>query len=395
MVLFSLALSCCIAQPQVDFKDLPTVVDPQPHVISGEVPAVVSQQDGPMIGLEIDYLFWYLERLRVPALVTTGPSGSQAILNEPGTAIVYGDDRLPSRHDRYVGIRFRGDVWLNEEQTIGLNGTVFILERDSSNRTIGYNTISPLARPYTDAATGTQQSLIIAGNSPGIGTLIGGFNAYSRIELFGEDLNGVWELTRGPEWRLGFLAGGRFLQMRERLRLTGTSKVEPQLSEILGVTDQFDTFDKFYGVQIGLLADIHLGGRFSLSVKATTAVGGDDQMIEAKGNRVDATPGQRLTKNYGLYVLPSNEGSFERGAVDGVGELNLTLTYKVTERLSLRCGYSGLIWLNPVRAGDQITAINLSQVEPGGLVGPMYPRIPFKEDLFWAHGGQVGLELTW
>ena len=60
-------------------------------------------------------------------------------------------------------------------------------------------------------------------------------------------------LSRNRGLELLALLGGRFLQMRERLDLTGTSKVLPVESTLYGVTDQFNTFDKFYGAQVGLL----------------------------------------------------------------------------------------------------------------------------------------------
>jgi hypothetical protein len=51
--------------------------------------------------------------------------------------------------------------------------------------------------------------------------------------------------------------------------------------------------------------------------------------------------------------------------------------------------------MQPVRPGDQIQPVNLSQVAPGGLVGPLAPTIPFRTDSMWAHGAHAGLELRW
>ena len=199
LVLLSQAAQLAMAQ------DLP------PAELSAEpsAPAVPFQQPGSSllpgpgwVNFEVDYLWWVPEKMRVPALLTTGPATSQAILGEPGTTVLYGDDRIDSRFGRAVGVQGRADVWLNDDQTIGLHGTAFFLERDSSSVTYDYNTISPLARPYTDAADGSQKSLIVAGFVPGLGTLAGGFNAYSRNELYGEDLNGQFLLSRTDDWEL-------------------------------------------------------------------------------------------------------------------------------------------------------------------------------------------------
>ena len=53
------------------------------------------------------------------------------------------------------------------------------------------------------------------------------------------------------------------------------------------------------------------------------------------------------------------------------------------------------ITIEYVRPGDQITAVNLSQVAPGGLVGALEPHVPWKTDLFWVHGGNIGVEIRW
>jgi hypothetical protein len=94
-------------------------------------------------------------------------------------------------------------------------------------------------------------------------------------------------------------------------------------------------------------------------------------------------------------VLPSNSGAFERADFDTVWEAKLSLKYEWRRWLVVHAGYGLMIWTNPVRPGDQVTPVNLSQVAPGGLVGPLEPHIPWKTDLFWVHGGNVGLEIRW
>lgn len=345
--------------------------------------------------LEVDYVYWFLRRMYAPALLTTGPTGSAGILGAPDTTIVHGNDRLHSRHgDRYIGVRLRGDWWLDDAQSFGLTGSAFFLERDSSNITYRQYTLTPLARPYTDATDGSQKSLIVAGVVPGIGELSGGFNAYSRVELFGQDLNALFALRTGDNYRLNGLLGGRFLQMRERLDLTGTSRLLPEENILFGLTDHIHTFDKFFGAQAGVTGEWRMGN-FSIGGKATVALGIDAQEIKSKGDRVLHTPLERVTQPYGLYVLPSNSGEFQRAAFDVVTEVSFNLGWDLTRWLSLRVGYGLITWNNPVRPGEQIQPVNLTQVSPAGLSGPALPAIPFKEDFFWAHGGSVGLEVRW
>ena len=110
---------------------------------------------------------------------------------------------------------------------------------------------------------------------------------------------------------------------------------------------------------------------------------------------VELTPQQRQVQPYGLFVLPSNRGEFSRVSFDVVTELRLNVVFELTRHVKLRSGYSFLTWDGPVRPGDQVLPINLSQVSPGGLRGPLQPLPNFKEDFFWAHGLNAGVELSW
>jgi hypothetical protein len=343
--------------------------------------------------LDVDFLYWFLERMRVPALLTTGTPDSGGALGAPGTETLYGDDRLDSRHGRYVGVRFDADYWFDDNRTCGINVSAFFLERDSSNFTVPWGSIPELARPYVNAADGSQKSIVLAGPVPG-GELTGAFNAYSRIELFGQDASLLYGLTRGETWKIDGLAGFRFLQMRERLDLTGVSKVLPDEVILSSATDHFDTFDKFYGVQVGLRGEAHRG-RWFVEGKVALSIGGDDQQIRTYGDRVVQTPLTKVTENYGVLVLPSNRGTFERGAFDFVSEVGINLGYDVTEHMRVRVGYSLLTWLNPVRPGDQIAPIDLSQVAHATPTFTGQPSVPFREDFFWAQGVNAGIEFRW
>jgi hypothetical protein len=369
---------------------------PLPEPVAAEVSPITAAPalSDERLRVDVDFLYWFLERVRVPALLTTGTPASGGVLGAPGTETLYGDDRLESRHDRYVGVRFDVDYWLDDCHTWGFNASGFFLERDSTHFAVRWGAIPLLARPYVDASTGAQQAFVIAGPSAGVGDLNGAFNAYSRIELFGQDASLLYGLARGETWKLDALIGFRFLQMRERLDLTGVSKVLPDESTLISQTDHFDTFDKYYGVQAGLKGQAHRGCWF-VEGKVALSIGGDDQEIRTYGNRIFQTPQEKITTDYGVLVLPSNRGVFERGAFDSVTEVGLNVGYELSSHVRIRVGYTLLTWLNPVRPGDQITPINLSEVAPGAPPFTGRASVPFREDFFWAQGVNAGLEFRW
>jgi len=340
-----------------------------------------------------DFIYWYLEGPRTPPLATSAPLGSSAIVGQPGTEILRGDDRLQCRFGGYNGFRI-GSEWWSRGAPIGLETNVAILERDSSNITIPWESTSTLALPYIDATTGQWKSYIVAGNSPDYGPLSGSINVYSRIEFFDEDADFMWRLSEDENHRLVLLAGAHFLQMREILRTTGTSLELPAQTTLLGVFDQFNTFDQFYGAQLGLKGAWRRG-RFFIEGRGVVALGADAQTIATKGDRVLNTPAVRTQTDYGLYVLPSNSGTFERAQFDVVTEWGVNVGWSFNSRVSCHAGYTLLTWNNPVRPGDQIEPVNLSQVAPGGLVGAIKPTIPFRTDIFWAQGLNVGIDFRW
>jgi hypothetical protein len=341
-----------------------------------------------------DFMYWYLEGPRVPPLATSAPLGSQAIVGQPGTEILRGNDRLDCRFGGYGGIRLDSEWWWSRGSPLGLETSVAILERDSSNVTYPWESGTTLALPYVDAATGKWASYIIAGNSPQYGQLSGSINVYSRIEFFDEDADFMWRLSEGDNYRLILLAGAHFLQMREVLRTTGTSLELPAQSTLLGVFDQFNTYDKFYGAQVGLKCEWRRG-RLFVEGRGVMALGADAQTIATKGDRVFNTPLISTEENYGLYVLPSNTGTFERAIFDVVTEWRLNVGWSFNSHLSCHVGYTLTSWNNPVRPGDQIEPVNLTQVAPGGLVGALKPTIPFRTDIFWAQGLNVGVDFRW
>jgi hypothetical protein len=339
-----------------------------------------------------EFLWWYLRQERVPPLLTTGPAASQGILGQPGTQILYGDEKIKSRHDRFIGFRGTVGLWLDEEQTWAAEVRAFILERDSSNFTIK-PTGQFLARPYINATTGQHASEIISGQLPNGDALLGSFNAYSRIEMFGQEANLVGLLWEDEAVRLEGLAGGRFLQLRHRLDLTSSGKTLPDLSIHYGVRDHFQTFNKFFGVQLGLRGGLEWNG-FFLRAGGTVAVGGTDEEIRTKAQRVTHTPMVREEQPLGLYVLPTNTGRYQRVVIDVVSEAQVMLGYKLTEHWRVMFGYTFLHWLNPVRSGgDQIDAIDPGQITGSSLVAR--PVMPFKDDFFWAQGMSVGMEIVW
>jgi hypothetical protein len=337
-----------------------------------------------------EYVVWWLRRGYLPRVLTTSSVNEPGRFSRPDPLVVYGDERLETRHDdRFIGTRFAVE-WRHPSGVIGAEGRAFFLERDSTYFTLKHRSSPQLALSYIDANTLSEKREVIAGIDPDRGPLLGGFVGYSRIELFGQEANAVVPMWDGPNWEVDLLAGVRFLQMRDRYHHTATSFVLPEKATLYGVVDNIRVHNAFYGGQVGLRGEYRFD-RWYVQVRGSMAIGADDQLVRTWGQRIVHTPEARVQTERGLFVQPSNTGRFSRCHFDGVGEVAINAGYQITPWLRGFMGYTFLGWADPLRAATQVDrVVNVQQ--PGE---PERPTIPFKGDGFWAQGINFGLEARW
>jgi hypothetical protein len=322
--------------------------------------------------LEAELLVWWLRNGRIPPLLTTGPSAE---------VVLYGNEKLDV--NRHLGGRLTVTRWLDDCQSLGIQASGFAIERNSRTFETESDGSRRLARPFIDAGIGTAASEIIAGFAPGIGNLSGAFYGFTKNELFGEQGSVVVSLADGG-LELDLLAGAYFLQMRERLEITATSKLLPDEAVLFGTTDKYKVYNRFYGAHLGVQGEVWRGC-WLLGFHGQCAIGATTQKVNAYGDRLAATPLSRDWQPQGLLVQPTNAGKSDHATFDVVYELGLRLGCQATSWLRLHAGYTLIYWTNPIRAGDQIDLASY----------PSGPRIPFTEDYFWAQGASVGLEVSW
>jgi hypothetical protein len=387
-------LLICVWNPLPGLAQTPDVPVPSPYLAGpcADNPPEPGEKSAPdrWYGRG-EYLLWWLREGRVPPLLTTGSAAFQGVLGQPDTRVLYGGGTLPTRHgDRFNGLRLALGYWLDEEHSLGIEGSAFFLERDSTYFKATSAGATLLARPFINAQDGSPASEVVAGPAPG-GARAGGFVGYSRVELFGEEVNLRVPLAADRNWAVDLLAGAHFLQMRDRLDLTATSRLLPDQATLFGESDHFRADNRFYGGQVGLRGQYCLG-RWSVDLRGEVALGATEQEIRAFGDRTFQTPLTKVVQPLGLDVQPSNRGTFFDTDFDVVSEVGVNVGYQLTGHLRLFAGYTFLLWANPVRAGDQVDLVINPAQRSGQLVRP---AIPFREESFWAQGVNVGLDLRW
>jgi hypothetical protein len=348
---------------------------------------------------DAEYLLWWIKSGPTPPLVTTGPASSFGVLGQPGTQILFGH---ALDYGGSSGGRFSTGLWFCDCQTLGLDASVFFLGASSVNFLAASDSMgSPvLSRPFTGAITGQQTVEQVAFPAEQAGSV----SVHSASRLLGAETNLRWNPCClqgtgccGGTWRVGLLAGFRYLRLKEDLGITEDFTDLGAIVTRHQLTDSFDTRNNFYGGQLGAILEMKRGC-WSLDLRAKVALGTTNQRVNISGSELDTSlnTGQQVSFNSGLLALPSNIGSFSRNVFSVVPEVGLNLGYQVCPNLRVFVGYNFIYWNNVARPGGQIdTVLNTTQQSGGTLVGPARPAFAFHNTDFAAHGVNFGLELRY
>ena len=229
----------------------------------------------------------------------------------------------------------------------------------------------------------------------------GSAQATLENNLGGGELNATWAMPPSDAWRIGFIGGFRFLQLRESYTITTSSPYNPpNPADIWNTTDSFDARNRFYGLQVGARAAYDQGPWVG-SVMGKVALGSMQQRVSVNGfletndyNNFGATqifPG-------GYFALPTNSGDHSRNTFAVVPEVALNVGYRLTPQATVYLAWSFLYASNVVRPGEQINRnINPTQTvsygndPPVSPVGPAQPTFSFSTTDFWAQTLSIGL----
>jgi hypothetical protein len=352
-----------------------------------------------------EYLLWWVKAQPVPVPLVTigppgavGPSGIAAVLGQPGTQVLMGNQS--SSLGSPSGGRFFVGTWLDSPATVGVEAGYFFLAQTSAGQSVSSPATpgSPaLSIPFFNAVLGKEDStgLALPGSYAGTAVL------NTTTSLQGAELNGVLLGTRRANWQLNLLGGFRYVNLDENL-LFGTSSpfLPPHVPDVFVTQDRFNTNNNFYGGQIGARG-LWRYGPWLVSATGKVALGDMHQQIRINGvlytndfnnfGAVQTIPG-------GYFGLPTNSGSFSQDRFAVVPEVNVSIGYRITRRLSFIAGYSFFYLSNVARPGDQIDrVINQSQgtafttTVPSSLVGPARPTFLGNTNDFYAHGINLGL----
>lgn len=344
-----------------------------------------------------EYLLWWMkDSPAAPPLLSTGTLG------EPDFSVVFGARNYDTGPQQ--GGRFTAGYRLDRDWAI--EGIGFFLPSTSVTRSVASSGAPGSVRlviPFFRVNENQESRLTIA--NPG--DFFGDARESLSNSLHGAELNVTRRLAGSDRWRLDGLGGFRYLRLRETLSFAASS-VAFAVPDIFGVTDVFETTNRFYGAQAGLKGE-YASDRWFAQATAKVALGVMRQSLDVAGSFVtndftDFTIPQ--TFRGGVFAQPTNSGRLDRDRFAVVPEVGLKLGYRLTPWASVFVGYTFLYASAVARPGEQIDrSINATQAmalqapqTPAptlALQGPSGPTARIRDTDWWVQGLNAGVAFSY
>jgi hypothetical protein len=383
---------------------------------SGYAPSARLAADGPdlfpapyRVWTSGDFLVWKLRNAPLPPLVAAVPVGviqvqatdtfvtstlatltiNQTLPPAPvsiqSTATVADGNKL--NLGEQFGARFTAGVWLDADESVGLESTFFFINRrtagfhSGTDNTNAQSTIDLAATnnlffltPSTTTTTITMGTTTRTTTTSTITlTPVNAFaaSAVSRAvtdvtgtgstEMWGAELNA--RCTAPSLGAVSGLVGFRYLDLhenlgvRDSLRLSSTDINSNFPTELnYNTADAIRTQNYFYGGQVGLDLDMYLG-RLIADLRFKTALGVMHQTVNVLGTTIEP---DGTVQAGGLLSSPFDTGNHSRNHIAFVPEINVKLGYQILPSLRAYVGYDFLYLSSVVQPGDQVGASSTS-----------------------------------
>jgi hypothetical protein len=392
-----------------------------------------------------DFLVWQVRSPHLPSLTSTLPVGVLAVQTQnlvpvatvedaliQSTPTLAGGNTLNFREQ--FGARFTAGVWLDPEESFGLEATGFFLSR----RSVSFNstTGNMLNQGIIDLPSSVVVTNLMLTQGPLTVTAAG--NPFTAVavrqataNLTGSSSTGIWgtelnaRCTSPSLGAVSGLLGFRFLDFSENLLVHDTTQLflPPGVQDLnsaggqlfpnpaLGLpanlsfttSDIIRTRNLFYGGQVGLNFDM-LIGRFMIDLQGKTGLGVVHQTVNFFGTTVStSTPISTATNGMvlpgGLLSSPLDLGKHSSNKIAFVPEINVKLGYLILPNLRAYVGYDFLYLSSAVRPGEQ-TGISTAGVQAtvAGTTTPItvnQPTFRYHDTGVWYNGINFGVEFRY
>jgi hypothetical protein len=292
--------------------------------------------------LGADYLLYFPNSQPVPNIVTA---------DAPGSAVLVGG------HVGYGAVSgFRIDVgfWLDSADLLAAQTIFDQLIRKTE-------TIAPAGTVFLQTNLGGAPFPV-----PVTALTLQTWTQFNKVD--GNTLLRLWNTN---STRFYGLVGTKFMSLEEDINMV-------YMAGGGALFDEFHTRNMFYGVQLGFRVE-HCAGPWNFDLTAKISLGGNYTNTTILGANTINSPTQVFTND-------ANIGYFENTVFSAVPEVLGNISYRVTDRLSLRIGYNFLAYTNVQRPGSQI----LQNIAPGLAAPHLQPVFPDVRQTFILNGVNFG-----
>ena len=262
----------------------------------------------PRCGLWVrtDLLLWWTEGMHIPALVTTGQATDPrpGALGEPTTEILFGDSRILD--SLRVGGRLQVGLWLNDCQTVGVEGEYLALGSQTDPFRDWSDGTPIISRPYFDVnpdPTLHGQNVEKVAFPRGMtGAIAGSISVDPGTQFQSEGVRLRFILCEGgncsadpccdpcgSSFRRELIFGFRHMRLDDGLgiqeELTSTNPSPPSGPSGFVIQDSFATRNDFYGCDLGLLFQSQCG-RWSWEFLPKVALGNTHEIANISGSTI-------------------------------------------------------------------------------------------------------------
>jgi hypothetical protein len=347
----------------------------------------------------VDIMAAWMHSVNLPPLVTSStigtPQAAAGVMGIGTTNVQFGNYDVGD--GTRPGIRLGAGGWLDDERTLGIEASFFVLGSLDAIYQASSAAGNPiLARPFFNTVTKAQDSQLIAypGQSGGsVYASVRTGNFYSLNIDFSEEM-----LARGNV-RLDALAGYRYLRYDDRLTIDQTITSLGSGAVAAGTqfvsADSFTAHNSFNGGEVGMRI-YWLGDNWVVDLTGRIALGNVHRAVGILGGTQVTAPGSApIQEQGGVLALASNMGTYGSNDFVVAPSAELNFSYDLTDHISLHIGYSFLLWTDVARASNQVDLNVNPNLLPPAIAGatPANPTFNLQKTDISVQAVSAGLEL--
>lgn len=350
-----------------------------------------------------DYLLWRMDSTILPPLVTDSPIGDAPVLGSPTTQVIAGGNTVANSWRS--GYRLAAGIWLDDCRSMALVGDYLNIGEDDYDFYFAGDAGRPTGRPVFNTQTGLQDVRLISVPNEFDGTVTvtaddefqGAGVALEQLVYSVGDTSGI-----GPSTQVILIGGYRFYGYNSRLAIADsrTDLSGAGAGSFDSRRDVFTTDNEFHGGEIGVRTRFTqtacwFDGMFKI------ALGGHRRSVTINGETVTIPAGMpaEIAEGGLLTSSETNIGHYSDSRARLIPEFRIGIGVYLTPQLTLRAGYSAIVWSGVARAAGELPpnlAVDPRNIPGGsgnGGVSPLFPGIGGSELV--ANGLDLGIEYTY